>query len=183
LIVNRITGEEEVPSNVQAIVLLSPHTGDHPDVLAHVSVRARNLKVMLAVLYDEDKCNEILELDGKHILLQTESSDNVKFEEHSPHALITRRGSSMMILSSAIEAASEIKPPPIFEKPVIPLVEFTKVSMGNKSNNLRIMKDKIPSWVNLPDSICLPFQMMEYTLKHCDPKGDNRIHRLIKRLS
>ena len=60
LIVNRITGEEEVPSNVQAIVLLSPHTGDHPDVLAHVSVRARNLKVLLAVLYDEEKCNELL---------------------------------------------------------------------------------------------------------------------------
>ena len=57
------------------------------------------------------------------------------------------------------------------------------VSMGNKSNNLRIMKDKIPSWINLPESICLPFQMMEYTLKHCDPKGDARIHKLIRRLS
>lgn len=52
LIVDRITGEEEVPNNVQAIVLLSSATGSHPDVLAHVSVRARNLKVMLTCLYD-----------------------------------------------------------------------------------------------------------------------------------
>ena len=53
LLVDKITGEEEVPSNVQAIVLLNHQTGDHPDVLAHVSVRARNLKVMLCVVFDE----------------------------------------------------------------------------------------------------------------------------------
>ena len=51
LIVDKVTGEEEVPSNVQAIVYLNPETGDHPDVLAHVSVRARNLKVMLTVCF------------------------------------------------------------------------------------------------------------------------------------
>ena len=57
LVVDRITGEEEVPSNVQAIVLLASETGDHPDVLAHVSVRARNLKVLFCVLFDQEKCN------------------------------------------------------------------------------------------------------------------------------
>ncbi len=50
---DRINGEEEVPPNVQAIIYLNPYTGDHPDVLAHVSVRARNLKVMLAVVFEE----------------------------------------------------------------------------------------------------------------------------------
>ena len=63
----------------------------------------------------------------------------------------------MMILSSAIENAQLIKPPSMFEKPVIPLKEFTKLSMGAKSNNLRILSEKIPTWVNLPESICLPF--------------------------
>lgn len=81
LIVDKITGEEEVPSNVQAIVLLSAATGSHPDVLAHVSVRARNLKVMLACVYDEAKCQELLRLEGKHIFLQPESENTVKFEE------------------------------------------------------------------------------------------------------
>ena len=81
LIVDKITGEEEVPSNVQAIVLLSAATGSHPDVLAHVSVRARNLRVMLACVYDEAKCQELLRLEGKHIFLQPESENTVKFEE------------------------------------------------------------------------------------------------------
>ena len=80
LIVDRITGEEEVPSNVQAIVLLASETGDHPDVLAHVSVRARNLRVLLCVLFDQDKCNQLAALEGKHIFLQGLSSDDVKFE-------------------------------------------------------------------------------------------------------
>lgn len=54
LIVDKITGEEEVPSNVQAIIVLN--SSDYPDVLAHVSVRARNLKVMLTVLFDDNVC-------------------------------------------------------------------------------------------------------------------------------
>ena len=55
--------------------------------------------------------------------------------------------------------------------------------MGAKSNNLRILSTKVPSWVNLPESICLPFQMMEYALQGCDPVGNQRIARLINRLS
>ena len=50
LLVEKISGEEEVPTNVQAIVVLNAN--DYPDVLAHVSVRARNLKVMLAINFN-----------------------------------------------------------------------------------------------------------------------------------
>ncbi len=80
LLVDKVNGEEEVPSNVQAIIYLNPYTGDHPDVLAHVSVRARNLKVMLAVLFDQEKCNELAQLEGQHLIFQTESSNQVKYE-------------------------------------------------------------------------------------------------------
>ncbi len=51
LLCEKIDGEEEVPQNVQAIVLIDGT--DYPDVLAHVSVRARNLKVMFVVCFDE----------------------------------------------------------------------------------------------------------------------------------
>lgn len=51
LLCEKIGGEEEVPSNVQAIILTDGT--DYPDVLAHVSVRARNLKVMLAVAFND----------------------------------------------------------------------------------------------------------------------------------
>ena len=114
LIVDKITGEEEVPSNVQAIVLLASETGDHPDVLAHVSVRARNLRVLLCVLFDQQKCQEIAALEDKHIFLQGQSADDVKFELQNPHQALTRKASSHLILKTAKENAADIKAPPVF---------------------------------------------------------------------
>lgn len=52
---------------------------DYPDVLAHVSVRARNLKVLLTVLFDTNECNSLIAMEGKHVLLKVEGS-NVKYE-------------------------------------------------------------------------------------------------------
>lgn len=54
--------------------------------------------------------------------------------------------------------------------------------MGAKSNNLKVLKDKIPAWMHVPESICLPFKLMEYFLEACDPVGKARIDRLIRRL-
>ena len=80
LLVEKISGEEEVPTNVQAIVVLN--ASDYPDVLAHVSVRARNLKVLLTVLFDEEECNKLLKLENRHVFLKVEGS-NVKYELQS----------------------------------------------------------------------------------------------------
>jgi alpha-glucan, water dikinase len=71
LIVEKVTGEEEVPNNVQAIVQIDGT--DYPDVLAHVSVRARNLKVMYTVCFDENKVRELVSLEGKHIFMTIEN--------------------------------------------------------------------------------------------------------------
>ena len=49
LIAKRVTGEEEVPEGVVAVL-----TPDAPDVLSHVSVRARNMKASAC----ENGCNE-----------------------------------------------------------------------------------------------------------------------------
>ena len=48
LLAKRVTGEEEVPEG--AVAVLTP---DAPDVLSHVSVRARNMKVwkLCAILF------------------------------------------------------------------------------------------------------------------------------------
>ena len=70
LLVEKITGEEEVPSNVQAIIVLN--ASDYPDVLAHVSVRARNLKVLLAVNFNENTCNDLLKKVSNHLQLSVE---------------------------------------------------------------------------------------------------------------
>ena len=44
----RVTGEEEIPEGAIAVL-----TSDAPDVLSHVSVRARNMKVLFATCYDD----------------------------------------------------------------------------------------------------------------------------------
>lgn len=71
LLCERISGEEEVPNNVQAIVLVD--NADYPDVLAHVSVRARNLKVMFTVCFNENQISELNNMIGKHIFMINEN--------------------------------------------------------------------------------------------------------------
>ena len=71
LLCERINGEEEVPNNVQAIVLVD--STDYPDVLAHVSVRARNLKVMFTVCFDEKKTKDLLSLEGRHVFMNLDN--------------------------------------------------------------------------------------------------------------
>ena len=64
----------------------------------------------------------------------------------------------------------------------MPLEEFTPLLMGAKSNNLKNLHSQIPKWMNVPESICIPFKMMEHTLNVADPQGSARIKRLINRL-
>jgi hypothetical protein len=42
--------------------------------------------------------------------------------------------------------------------------EFNPENMGAKSNNLKVLKNGLESWIFLPESGCIPFKMMEYTL-------------------
>lgn len=37
--------------------------------------------------------------------------------------------------------------------------------MGAKSNNLKVLRDKLDKSILIPESGCIPFKMLEYTLK------------------
>lgn len=54
ILAQRVTGEEEVPEG--AVAVLTP---DAPDVLSHVSVRARNMKVLFAICHDPDELAKV----------------------------------------------------------------------------------------------------------------------------
>jgi alpha-glucan,water dikinase len=136
LLVEKITGEEEVPTNVQAIVVLN--APDYPDVLAHVSVRARNLKVLLTVLFDGNECDNLVGLEGRHVHLKVEGS-NVKYEIQNENQPIARRASSHLILQSAMDEAANLEPPPMFSKSLMFMNEFNEANSGAKSNNLRFL--------------------------------------------
>ena len=60
LLAKRVTGEEEVPEGCVAVV-----TPDAPDVLAHVSVRARNMRVFFGICHEPEPLAQIEALAGK----------------------------------------------------------------------------------------------------------------------
>ena len=100
LLAKRVTGEEEVPEG--AVAVLTP---DAPDVLSHVSVRARNMKVgklcailspvagltclrneipclqvLFAICHEQEPLGEIEKLAGRTIALQTSAAGGVSWE-------------------------------------------------------------------------------------------------------
>ena len=54
--------------------------------------------------------------------------------------------------------------------------------MGAKSNNLKELKDKMEKWILLPESVCIPFKMFEYTLS-LHPEIEQEINKNIDELS
>jgi len=57
-----------------------------------------------------------------------------------------------------------VQAPPDFPKSFLQLDEFTPTHMGAKSNNIKVLRDNLDSWIQLPKSGCIPFKMMEYSL-------------------
>ena len=137
LLCEKIDGEEEVPANVQAIVLIDGT--DYPDVLAHVSVRARNLKVMFTVCFDDQIISDLRALIDKHVFFAIEGN-RIRFQEQSPETPITKSRSSQLLLQLYTEGGKNVKVPPEPKKAFMQLEEFTSVNMGAKSNNLLLLK-------------------------------------------
>jgi alpha-glucan,water dikinase len=152
LLVEKITGEEEVPTNVEAIVVLNPT--DYPDVLAHVSVRARNMKALLVCNFNQSTCDELLGMRGKSLLLQVEGS-NIKWSEQ--RASLSNSPQADGVFQNAIDFARTLEAPPMFKQSLIQMNDFSGTHSGAKSNNLRKIRDKLEKSIKMPESACLPF--------------------------
>jgi len=64
IIAQRVTGEEEVPEG--AVAVLTP---DAPDVLSHVSVRARNMRVLFAICHDPGELAKVIAVpETRHLV-------------------------------------------------------------------------------------------------------------------
>ena len=64
IIAKRVSGEEDIPVGCVGVV-----TPDMPDILSHVSVRARNEKVFFATVFDFNVLEEMKQMDGKCVSL------------------------------------------------------------------------------------------------------------------
>eukprot|EP00828_Plagiopyla_frontata_P040543 TRINITY_DN5527_c0_g1_i9.p1 TRINITY_DN5527_c0_g1~~TRINITY_DN5527_c0_g1_i9.p1 ORF type:complete len:844 (-),score=166.05 TRINITY_DN5527_c0_g1_i9:182-2713(-) len=161
LIVENISGEEEVPNNVSGIIIIN-ESNNYPDLLAHVSVRARNLKILLIACLNKQLQEKITNFQGKYVSIETMDNnlsineiDKTSFEEQQKQAQQVPQ--TQVIQEIAISNIN-------LSKYLLNSHEFTSSVVGAKSNNLERIRGKMPEWINLPSNCSIQFGVVEEIL-------------------
>ena len=175
LMTRKIDGDEEVPEGVVGVVLVNGFS--YPDVLAHVSVRARNNKALFAVHLDEKKGGEMMHrLKGKWVRIESRARE-VVVEETQKEEKKEEAGEPEK------REKLEIHHPKETESLFVKLEEFAEGVTGAKSKNTRILLEKgIADWVHFPKSGAVPFNTCEKLLKTENPEKMKKLELLLKRL-
>ena len=149
---------KEIPENCACLIIVKSET--YPDILAHVSVRARNLNVPFVVCFNEDKSNELIKLVNTMISIQL-TSQSVDIVPYIPsdNDILNKEVSNKKIIQ-VINSGNK------YEKIYLDINEFNSNSVGAKSNNTMKLYGKITDceWINYPESFAIPFNVMEYFL-------------------
>ncbi|XP_068639129.1 alpha-glucan water dikinase, chloroplastic-like [Aristolochia californica] len=156
ILANSVKGEEEIPDG--AVAVLTP---DMPDVLSHVSVRARNSKVCFATCFDPKILLDLQAREGKLLRLKPTSAgviySEVKVSELADPSSLNQRddlaGPSLTLVRKQFAGRYAISAD-----------EFNSEMVGAKSRNISYLKGKVPSWVGIPTSVALPFGVFEKVL-------------------
>ena len=156
ILTETVEGDEEVPPGVTGLILLNDN--DYPDILAHVSVRARNGRVLFLVCLEPlgNQANELKKLVDNYAKLSL-AGTGLNIKEISA-------GEAKKIKSDN----GEPKKPPKLKMPedkidkyfILP-EEYTYLKAGGKSNNLNKIRGKVESWINLPECITMQFNSAE----------------------
>ncbi|KAK9119771.1 hypothetical protein Scep_017864 [Stephania cephalantha] len=175
LVAKSVKGEEEIPDGTVAVL-----TPDMPDVLSHVSVRARNSKVCFATCFDENILNDIRAKQGKFLCIKPISADIVYSEVKDggwsgENSVDSRQDTGTPSLTLVQKK--------FCGRYAISSEEFTNEMVGAKSRNISYLKGKVPSWVGIPTSVALPFGVFEKVLSDGTNKAvADSIESLKKRL-
>ncbi|XP_055810349.1 alpha-glucan water dikinase, chloroplastic isoform X2 [Solanum dulcamara] len=174
LVAKSVKGEEEIPDG--AVALITP---DMPDVLSHVSVRARNGKVCFATCFDPNILGDLQAKEGRILLLKPTPSDIIYSEVKE----IELQSSSNMV-EAETSATLRLVRKQFGGCYAISADEFTSEMVGAKSRNIAYLKGKVPSWVGIPTSVALPFGVFEKVLSDEINQGvEKELQILTKRLS
>jgi alpha-glucan,water dikinase len=156
LVANRVKGEEEIPDGVVAVL-----TADMPDVLSHVSVRARTCKVCFATCFDQKILNDFRGKEGKALLIRPSSSGLTYSEINGTDVL---GGCAMLSSPNELSLRIVLKKKCFAGTYAVSADEFSGELVGSKSFNIAYLKGKVPSWVKVPMSVVLPFGVFENVL-------------------
>ncbi|MDA8086502.1 MAG: hypothetical protein M0Z75_07370 [Nitrospiraceae bacterium] len=146
---NSVAGDEEIPRGVAAIV-----TPVIVDSLSHLAIRARNSGVLFATCFDGPELEELKSFRGRLLMVEEHGMNAVSFreaagEEEAP--MRARQAHATLIRHR-------------FTSYAIAMQGFTAQKVGYKSNNLKIVRDRLPSWIKMPRSAALPFGVFDKVL-------------------
>ena len=176
LIVENIGGNEEIPLNCTGVIIIN--SNNYPDMLAHVSVRARNLKVPLIVSFSEEDGKKLLESKDKYIELKIvdgnvsyKINDNEMKEEIEEKKENREKIEPIKISNEFIGMSIEIK-------------DFSNDKVGAKSINTGKIYKKLPEWIHYPESFAIPFNIQDYILNLPENSSvKNKINNVIEEIS
>ena len=157
ILTENISGNEEIPKNCVGIIIIKSE--NYPDILAHVSVRARNVNCLFGVCFNDNICDEILKLINNKVKCSIVDQE-IKIEK------IEKEEDNDNKNEEKIEKINIIKLNDKYEKIYLELEEFNSNSVGAKSLNTQKIYKKIPNcdYIKYPESFAIPFNVNEYFL-------------------
>ena len=161
IISENISGDEEIPINCVCLVIIKSE--NYPDVLAHVSVRARNLNVPFSVCFNENKSNEILRLLWQNVEVNINNQEFVFTKSIKEINNKDKNEEKNINESKKIKVADSGKE---YKKIFLEMDEFEKNCVGAKSLNTKNILGKVSNcqWLKFPESFAVPFNVNEYFL-------------------
>ena len=176
LLTENVGGSEEIPMNCVGVIILNGN--NYPDMLAHVSVRARNLKVSFLVCFEQNMYQSLKNNVDKYLQIKF-SGNNIEYKN------INNISENKEEKNNKINN-KKIKPTKIddkFNKAFIEIDEFENDKVGAKSNNLKKIYKKLPQWIKYPESFSIPFNVYNYFINlPQNAEGKKKLQNLISQL-
>ncbi|TKY74420.1 Alpha-glucan water dikinase 2 [Spatholobus suberectus] len=150
IIASKVTDDEEIPEGVVAVLM-----ADTPDVLSHISIRARNNMACITF--------------SLYLVSNDNSMTGYCFRTNATKCFvmeINRSGLSYSsIISSSIPRGVTFNRKTFCGKYAASVEEFTGEMVGAKSCNIKLLCSRVPSYIKIPMLVALTFGAFETALQ------------------
>eukprot|EP00931_Biecheleriopsis_adriatica_P076364 TRINITY_DN5007_c0_g1_i2.p1 TRINITY_DN5007_c0_g1~~TRINITY_DN5007_c0_g1_i2.p1 ORF type:complete len:2309 (-),score=523.43 TRINITY_DN5007_c0_g1_i2:77-6955(-) len=183
LLSGAVSGEEEVPVGVQAVLVKDAASA--PDILSHCAVRARNSEVLLATCFDpaitekiqsdfvgkwvEVTCKADGTLDIKVVSRPVANPKKIRKMARTQSRDLTQEA---MLLTDETKLVNMNLTDDLSCSWAITPAAMDKAQVGSKSLNLALLKPKLPQDVHTPQAVAMPYGCMQKVLGSAENAKD-----------
>lgn len=166
LVIDKVYGDEEPPEGVCAVI-----TSSTVDLVSHVAVRTRNAQILFVTCHDKGNLETLQKMEGRTVAFTITPAGDVIYKEEQrsdqPRNINQDSNAKVPVTTRAIKKSNT------------PLRRhaFNDKQLGGKSNNLKILAEKLPEWIQVPKSVALPFGTFESVLEDKQNKDVADRHR------